>query len=216
MQMKKRKLEIIGDFDDAAGIFAEWGPSERFREAFGKSVVKVLESFKKNSRMRVLEVGCGHGTWFGLISKKLSKKMDYVGIDFSGKRVEAAKRLFRKNKNAKFLVADYMEYADGKKYDLIFFIEVFQYFDKKDFAKLFEKTKGMLKKEGCAVIIDKDRYSAHSLKIFLGKIFKKLPYYYRHVHYPSFSSLEKLGEASGMNIIKKLKVREFNAIVMKN
>lgn len=215
--MQKRKLEIIGDFDDATKIFAEWSPSGRFREVFSKSVVEVLNSLKKNSRMHVLEVGCGHGTWFVIISQlKFSKKIEYVGIDFSAKRIETAKWLFKKNKNAKFLVADYLEFTSNKKYDLIFFIEVFQYVDKKDFQKFFKKTKDMLKKNGYAVIIDKNRYSAHSLKISLGKFFKKLPYYYKHVHYPSFSSMEKLAKTFGLKIVKKLKVKEFNALVMKN
>ena len=217
MQMQKRKIEIIGDFDDATEIFAEWSPSESFRKIFHGSVMEILSSLKKNKEINVLEVGCGHGTWFGFISRLgFFKKIKYVGIDFSEKRIVAAKNLFKKNKNAKFLVSDYLEYADGKKYDLIFFIEVFQYVGKKDFAKFFKKTKGMLKRDGYAVIIDKDKYSVHSLKVSLGKLFKKLPYYYRHVGYPSFSTLEKLAKKFGLRLAKRIKIQEFRAIVLKN
>ena len=213
--MQKRKLDIVGDFDHATGVFAEWKPSGNFRSIFGRSIIGILNSLKKKSRINVLEAGCGHGTWFGFISKlEFSKKIKYVGIDFSKKRIEAAKKLFRKNKNAKFLSADYLEYQNNRKYDLIFFIEVCQYAGKKAFAKFLEKAKSMLEKGGYIAIIDKERYSAHSAKIFLGKLFKKLPYYYRHVHYPSFSYLEKLAEASGLKQVKRLKVGEFNAIVM--
>ena len=215
--MQKRKLRIIRDFDDATEIFAKWSPSEIFRKIFHSSVMEALSLLRKNKEINVLEVGCGHGTWFEPISKlDFSKKIEYVGIDFSEKRIGAAKKLFKKNKNAKFFVADYLEFSSSKKYDLIFFIEVFQYVGKKDFAKFFKKTKGMLKRDGYAVIIDKDKYSAHSLKVSLGKLFKKLPYYYRHVIYPSFSSLEKLAKAYGLKPVKRSKVKEFNAIVMKN
>lgn len=215
--MQKRKFEIIRDFDDATPIFAKWSPSESFRKIFNGSIIEILNSMEKKGGISILDVGCGHGTWFGFISKlDFSGKIKYVGIDFSKKRIETAKKKFKKNKNAKFIAADYMGYGGSRKYDLIFFIEVFQYVDRKDFPGFFKKAKGMLEKDGYAVVIDKDKYSAHSLKVFLGNVFKRLPYYFEHVHYPSFSYLERLGNEVGLKPIKRIRVKEFNAIVMKN
>ena len=216
MKKQKRKSDIIKNFDKATPIFAKWTPSESFREIFKKSVAEILNSLKKEGRISILEVGCGHGTWFGFVNQLgFSKKIEYTGIDFSEKRIGIAKKFFKKNKNAKFLADDYMEYYDGKKYDLIFFIEVFQYVHKKDFPKFIKKAKSMLKKEGYIVVIDKDKYSAHSLKVFLGKLFKKLPYYYKHVHYPSFNYLVRLGKIFNLDSVKKIKIKEFNALVLK-
>lgn len=215
--MQKRKLDIIQDFDSAAEIFAKWKPSERFEDIFRKSVVEILSSLRNNPKINILEVGCGHGTWLGFISQlKFSKKIYYVGIDFSNNRIQTAKKIFKKNKNAEFFAADYLGFPGSKKYDLVFFIEVFQYVDENNFKKFFEKAKNMLKKNGYAVIIDKDKYSAHSLKISLGNLFKKLPHYYRHVHYPSFSYLEKLAKSFGLKPIKRLKSKEFHALVLEN
>ena len=217
MNKQKRKYEIIGNFDKATSIFAKWTPSKSFREIFNKSVLEILNSLKKKERINILEVGCGHGTWFGFINQlTFSKKIEYIGIDFSRKRVETAKKFFKKNRNARFLAADYLNYDDVRKYDLIFFIEVFQYLHKNDFSKFLKKAKNMLRKNGYAVIIDKEKYSTHSFKISLGKFLKKLPYYYKHVHYPSFSHLTRLGKTSSFNSVKKIKVNEFNALVMKN
>ena len=217
MDKQTRKFDIIEDFDRATPIFSKWKPSPGFRKIFDKSIIKTLGLLKKKNKINILEVGCGHGTWFGVINKlEFSKKIMYTGIDFSEKRIEAAKKFFKKDKKAKFLAADYMEYNDNKKYNLIFFIEVFQYLHKKDFLKFFEKTREMLKQNGYVVIIDKEKYSMHSFKIFLGKFLKKLPYYYKHVHYPSFDYLAKLGKRFYFHFIKKMNVKEFNALVMKN
>ncbi|MBI2541591.1 class I SAM-dependent methyltransferase [Candidatus Woesearchaeota archaeon] len=215
--MQDRKTGIVEDFDDATEIFAEWKPSERFAGIFGKSVAEALKPLKAKNRINVLEVGCGHGTWLGYLDRMgISKKISYVGIDFSRKRIEAAKKIFKKNKNANFFAADYLEFQDSKKYDIVLFIEVFQYVDKKDFGKFLEKAKIMLGKNGCVVVIDKDKYSVHSLKISLGKFFKKLPHYYRHVRYPSFSCLERLAKVYGLKPVKRLKAKEFSAIILKN
>ncbi|MBI4143506.1 class I SAM-dependent methyltransferase [Candidatus Woesearchaeota archaeon] len=215
MGNQKRKHDIMGNFDRATPTFAKWVPSRRFKSIFDKTIVHILESFSKE-KIRILEIGCGHGTWLEAINKlDFSKKIRYTGIDFSEKRIEAAKKFFKKNKNAKFLVADYFEYNDNKKYDLIFFIEVFQYVDKKDSQKFLEKAKSMLEENGNIAIIDKEKYSIHSLKVFLGKLFGKLPYYYRHVHYPSFSALEKLAGECGLNVAKRARVKEFNAVIFK-
>ena len=212
--MQKRKSEIIRDFDAATPIFAKWSPSESFREIFDKDVLEILDLLKKKDRINILEVGCGHGTWFGVINKSdSSKKIRYTGIDFSKKRIEIAKKKYIKKKNAKFVVSDYLNFKTKRKYNLIFFIEVFQYLQKNDFPKFFKKTRGLLKNQGHIVIIDKETYSIHSLKIYLGKLFRKLPFYYEHVHYPSFNHLEAFGKSIGLKLIKRTKVKEFNAII---
>jgi len=214
MKNNKRKNEIIEDFNSSASVFSKWKPSKSFSNIFEKSVLNSLKSLNKSGKIDVLEVGCGHGTWSESINQlDFSKKINYTGIDFSRKRIEAAKKKYIKDKNTKFIVSDYLSYKVNKKYDLIFFIEVFQYIHVNDFSKFFKKTTELLKDQVHIVIIDKEKYSIHSLKIYLGKLFRKLPFYYGHVHYPSFDHLEAFGRSFGLRSVKRIKVKEFNAII---
>jgi len=213
--MINRVEEIKKDFNNTCEIFAKWIPSKDFVEIFDKSVLPLIDGLKKEL-IKILEVGCGHGTWLEHLYDLGYANLLYKGIDLSPKRIKLAKDKFDKFNNVSFEVADFLTYSDKNKYHIIFFIELFQYVRKKDFDTIFKKSFSFLNNDGFVVIIDKTKYSPHSLKIQLKKRLGKLSEAYSYVNYPSFHYLSKLAKKNGFEQVFKDKTGNFHSLVIKN
>ena len=106
---------------------------EYFRKQEVFLMNKIKEEFSRNSISSVLEIGCGYGR----ITEKLlhyfdSSIREYKGIDISQGQIDNAKK-YLKDHNVRFEpdfeVANFFEYKDPVKYDMVFSAEVFYHFE---------------------------------------------------------------------------------------
>ncbi len=151
-------------------------------------------TYKYLNNKIVLEIGCGHGFYSNIFSKK-AKFVD--GFDYNPDYVDYAKKNY-KSKNLNFTVNDITKIEDKvfKKYDYIFMIDVYLFFFDKSFQnKLFnnkniilKNIRKLLKNNGKLVIIDPHNFW---LTPRFGEIEK--PYgILSEYNKPSFSSLPNL------------------------
>jgi SAM-dependent methyltransferase len=113
------------------------------REPFFNNIIKKYFPVERN--VRILEIGCGHGS-FGYFIQKLGYK-NYIGIDGSKSQVEAAKRLGIKN----IILGDLTEYLrilDNSSLDLLLAIDVIEHFKKEELSDLIDEINRVLKKGG--------------------------------------------------------------------
>jgi len=90
---------------------------------------------------KVLDLGCGNGRFFEVLK---DKRVDYIGVDFSEKLIEIAKKRFPE---AKFLVADALNLPfPNNFFDKVYAIAVLHHIPSKAFRQRFlEETKRVLK-----------------------------------------------------------------------
>ena len=105
-------------------------------------------------------------------------------------------------------------YSAPKKFDLVYFVDVIQHFERQDYDKLFSKLSNLLVPGGVTVIIDKEGYSYYSLKMMIKKKVRELPDYYYTAEYPSFRHLTRLGLESGFDLERKFRQAKFCCLIM--
>lgn len=151
-------------------------------------------TYKYLNNKIVLEIGCGHGFYSNIFSKK-AKFVD--GFDYNPDYIDYAKKNY-KSKNLNFTVNDITKIEDKvfKKYDYIFMIDVYLFFFDKSFQnKLFnnkniilKNIRKLLKNNGKLVIIDPHNFWLTSRFGEIEKPYGILSEYNK----PSFSSLPNL------------------------
>ena len=120
---------------------------------------------------KILEIGCGPGTWTSLIADRCSK---LVAIDVSEKMIEKAKEYVH-NDNVTLINSDFSGHDFKEKFDKIFSVRVFEYIsNKKDF---FRKACSLLNPGGELVIITKTK---DSLWDFYKRLKRNLRFYDRN------------------------------------
>lgn len=128
---------------------------------------KIFNFFSKKRKLKLLDVGCAHGSFLSFIAK--NTKFDYLGIDISNFAIKNAKKkkLNAKNLNIKNL------YLKNKKqkYEIITFWDVLEHVD--DINENFLIAKKMLKKNGHIFLIT-DIFD--SLIGYMGMIIYKLSF----------------------------------------
>jgi len=97
---------------------------------------------------KVLDLGCGNGRWFELFKEK---KVDYVGVDFSEKLIEIAKKNYPQ---AKFQMTDVLNLPFPNNYfDKIYSIAVLHHIPSEEFRlKSLKEAKRVLKPEGLLIL----------------------------------------------------------------
>lgn len=97
---------------------------------------------------RVLDLGCGNGRFFEILR---TKKVDYIGADFSEKLIEIAKRRYPE---AKFQQANALNLPFPPIFfDKIYAVSVLQHIPSKEFQLQFLKeAKRILKPEGLLIL----------------------------------------------------------------
>lgn len=198
--------------------FEKWTPSAPFRETFRRAVLDEITSrLSAASSLRMLEVGCGHGTWAEEIYNSVAdagRKIKYVGIDFTEARIGAARRRMASNRSASFLCTDCECYEPDLPFDLILAVEVVSHVPFDRYPDWFGRWHGWLRDHGSLVIIDKDRYSKHNLRLkwdsfkrrFLPKFLAGRRYYFTEdfddlvstLNYPSFRRMCRVARRAGL------------------
>lgn len=193
--------------------FAAWTPSASFVAAFERGVIAEIRrrlAAGHDRPIRILEVGCGHGVWAGRIRDAFAgagNPLEYTGVDLSARRVTLARARLADWRTATFAVADGEAFTPAAPVDLLLAIEVISHVPAARQGAWLERWRGWLSPGGCAVIIDKDKYSRHALKVWWDRTrrhwlptgLRGKPYFPAHftplmdtLRYPSFRRLARL------------------------
>lgn len=156
-------------FGSEAGRYRNdaWFETPVARFGYTQTRRKLFEFLQPEKTEKILEIGCGPGTWTKLVAPKC---MHLTSIDISEEMLREAKR-YAKAKNVSFVNADFSRYNTKEKFDKIYFVRVFEYFKNKDAA--LRKLHSMLKKDGKLVIIAKSPYTVWALLPKLRKFWKE-------------------------------------------
>lgn len=157
--------------------------------------IKLLNKFKKDEKMKLLDIGCGSGL-FLMEAKK--KGFDIDGVDFSKDALEA-KKIFNDN----IFIGDFLEIDfPEKSYDIITLFYVFEHLQSPQ--EIFKKINKILREDGIVI------FSTPIIDSFGARVFKKkwvaineIP---RHTLIPSYKSIIKFLSNTGFNIIQIEKV----------
>ncbi len=150
---------------------AQWAGSKIAEFDYVQTKKALLRSLDPTESDRILEIGCGPGTWTDLIASRCSK---LVAVDISEKMIEKAKENIH-NDNVTFINSDFTDHDFKEKFDKIFSVRVFEYIpNKKD---LFKKACSLLNPGGELVIITKTK---DSLWDFYKRLKKSLRFYDRN------------------------------------
>ncbi len=145
-------------------------PDKTHREVAGYSNVKEMDEVVLNLHEKlkntketylkkgcnVLDIGCGPG----LFLMDFGKDYNLTGIDLSSAMLTLAKKNVPE---ADFYEGDFLSKDFGKKFSLIYFIGVIQYFSTNDLEKLFDKIYNLLEEGGVMFISYPHAISAKDL-----------------------------------------------------
>ena len=214
--------------------FSRWTPSDAFRHTFRASVVEELQR-RSNSqgRISVLEVGCGHGTWALEMYEQVPRadeRIEYLGIDFTEPRIELGRVRMAEHTSASFLVADCEQFQPRQRFDVILGIEVISHVERRKYRQWLERWFSWLAPGGTVIIIDKDRFTKHALRLswdvfkrrWLPRSVTARPYYFPEhfgdyaetIYYPSFASLRRMAIRMGYTARPLVEHRFFRAMFL--
>lgn len=170
-----KAIKNFYEFDGKDYGYRRWQKNAVARfdyDATKRAVVNFLKNKELNS---VLEVGCGPGTWTSFLAEH-SKKV--TAIDISSTMLEQAREKI-KSKNVTFVNGDISELIIKEKFDLLFSIRAFEYFDKQE--AFIMNSFNLLNDGGEIFIITKTKgsywYGRSKIRSVLKKIFPFLFYY---------------------------------------
>ncbi len=152
--------------------------------------IKLLNKFKKDGRIKILDIGCGSGLF---LEEAKREGFDIQGVDFSKDALEAKKRLKDDVFIGDFLEVDFSENS----YDIITLFYVFEHLLSP--REIFKKINKILKKEGIVI------FSTPIIDGFGAKVFKEkwvgineMP---RHTFIPSYKSILDFLNDTGFTLI---------------
>lgn len=159
-----------------------------------------------NSGEKVLDMGCGEGSFV----YRLSKKCKFVyGMDIADTRIKKAKKKYRKLRNIEFKIGDFDSRLPYKNdmFDTVISITSFQFcFD--PYFTLHEINR-ILKQGGVLIIqVTNLAWFVYRLRLLFGKqIFTSLAYRKKWdggvLHYFTYDSLRELLEENGFKCTRK-------------
>lgn len=103
----KREEELIQHYDDNIKYYSPVSDEKYLRQVFKKFNIKI------DQESRVLDIGCGDGRVFNYV-RQVS---NYVGVDYSAKRIEMACNLYNTFENCSFIQSCVREYINNTNID---------------------------------------------------------------------------------------------------
>lgn len=100
---------------------------------------------------RVLDVGCGLGTLYGILREH--GPFEYVGLDLSESAVQQGAAKFAGDARCSFLQADFEAYEPKRTFDVVVFNEVLYYFPVSHFEGVVRKGYSLLADEKSRLIV---------------------------------------------------------------
>jgi cyclopropane-fatty-acyl-phospholipid synthase len=124
---------------------AYWKDAQTLDQAQENKLKLICEKLKLKKGDRVLDIGCG---WGGFMKYAVENYgVSCVGLTVSVEQAKLAKEIC-KGLPIEFVVADYRDYKDEKKFDHIVSIEMFEAVGPKNFRTYFNKVSELLKDDG--------------------------------------------------------------------
>jgi len=195
-QEEMRRWYDGGDYFDAkADVFEDLdNPFQKYR------LSKVLQIYKPNKNERVLDLGCGWGT-FTIALAPICKEV--IGVDYSQKSVDFCEAFAAKMgyDNLRFVTADASDTGlEGASFDVIIAADLFEHLYPDVSEKTIRESFRLLKPGGKFVIWTPNR--GHFLEHLYNNniLFKKDP---AHVDYKKMSWLIEHLEETGFSITKR-------------
>lgn len=106
-------------------------------------LIRMIKWLKPQAFNGIIEVGSGNGWFLNELSKKIDRKISFVGIDVNQHTVARAKNKFKQNKKLTFVTSDLNTYSKthSLKGKLIVFCFVLEYFSTAELKKLYKLLK---------------------------------------------------------------------------
>ena len=217
-------------YDTLVHDFAKWSPSANFRGAFEVTALAEVRRRQQHGHVRVLEIGCGHGTWAEILYRGATDagRLTYLGIDLSAPRVEIGRRRLAQYPSATLEVADGSGGGPDTRVDLILAIEVLSHVNPTDYGAWFRRWYRWLSDGGCFIVIDKERFSTHDLRVRWERMRRRLPGRFQGrlrifpehfgdlvgtLRYPSFTTLRRTAGQAAFHVRPIFRHAEFRALI---
>ena len=140
-----------------------------------------------------LDIGCGPGTFLGILKKKS------IGIDVAYNQIDYAKKKYS-NKKIKFLTYKNKLPIKSKTIESISMIELIEHIDDKDLGQLLKECKRVLKKNGYICLSTPNYFSLWPLlEFFLNKV-SKVNYAHEHINKFNKYRLRNVMKKNGFEI----------------
>lgn len=179
-------------------------------------ITNILKIYRPKKNEKVLDLGCGWGTFCTAIAPMCEK---IVGLDYSSKSIGICRDLAREKKlnNAQFVCADASKTGlKSESFDVIISADLFEHIYPEDFIKVIKESSRVLRKKGKLVVwtphrghfieilknndIILERDISHvdykSMKVLISALedngFTIKKSYYAESHIPILSYIEKL------------------------
>jgi trans-aconitate 2-methyltransferase len=110
---------------------AETGVNLRHFIVFDKCIKAGLKK-----RHHILEIGCGIGTFTGLLASFVTKG-NIVATDISNESVELARKILRSSDKVKFIVSDMTDFNPGIKFDFVVMVDVLEHIPFDQYGQFF-------------------------------------------------------------------------------
>ena len=160
------------------------------RNKFRKAI-ECVGSFKGK---KILDLGCGPGSLISLLPEGYQRA---VGVDFSRRQIEFAKRNFRSKKidwvNRRIEDARF----DKGNFDVIFMIEVLEHIPMEKNRRIFAKIFGLLKKKGKFVMTTPNYRSLWPIIEFFWSRMKPVDYREQHINRFDIPKIKSELESAG-------------------
>mgnify|MGYP002877327035 FL=1 len=142
-----------------------------------------------------LDIGCGPGTFLGILKKKS------IGIDVAQNQIKYAKEKYA-NKKIKFLTYKNKLPIKSNSIESISMIELIEHIDNKDLKYLLKECRRVLKKDGKIYLSTPNYLSLWPLLEFFLNIISPVNYKHEHINKFNKKRLKKIMVKSGFQIIE--------------
>jgi len=185
---------------------------------FNNTILNEIERVHKKN-LKIFEVGCGNGRWMKYIFNKSSKSIVKIdGCDLSPNLISIARNILKQpieDKISEISSSNFINFNNfNNQYDILYFFDVIQHINKKDYSLILNKAKKLLSTNGILIIVDKEKFSYYGLKMAIKRIFKLVPTYYLTARYPSFIYLFFLAKINKYKLRKFKRLNQFREICL--
>jgi len=122
---------ISSFYDEFKKQQAATGVNLRHYIVFDKCIQAGL---KKNHR--ILEIGCGIGTFTQLLARFITKG-NIIATDISSESIEIAKNTFKSSQKVKFIVSDMKDFTAENKFDFVVMVDVLEHIPFGQYDQMF-------------------------------------------------------------------------------
>tara|TARA_S200000501_G_C20609682_1_gene649707 strand:+ start:60 stop:764 length:705 start_codon:yes stop_codon:yes gene_type:complete len=142
-----------------------------------------------------LDIGCGPGTFLGMLNKKA------IGIDIAKNQINYAKKNYT-DKKLKFLVYKNKIPLKSKSVDTISLIELIEHIDDEDVNFLLKECRRVLKKDGELYLSTPNYHSLWPLLEIVLNLISPVDYKHEHINKFNKKKLKKTLQKNGFKILE--------------